>query len=166
MDVTTREDFDAWASARAPSLLRFAFLVTGEQQTAEDAVQSALTTALEKWARVSRVGDIETYVRRMVVNAHISRWRRSGRRESPVAQPRLPNAPDRADAVATRDTLWQACAALPVRQRTALVLRYYEDLDYPEIARILDCAEATARSHVHRGLATLRSDLAREDFHG
>ncbi len=158
--------YDVWASARVPALLRFAHLVIGDQQAAEDAVQSALTSALEKWDRVSRAHDPDTYVRRMVVNAHVSAWRRAGRREIPVAEPVLPHLADAADGVVSAGSLWQACARLPGRQRAALVLRYYEDLDYAEIAQILDCAEPTARSHVHRALAALRAELDQEDFHG
>jgi len=44
-----------------------------------------------------------------------------------------------------------------------VVLRFYEDLDYPEIAAVLDVSEATARSHVHRGLAALRVELERQE---
>ena len=75
--------FDEWVAARAPSLLRFAYVVTGSQHAAEDAVQDALARACERWARVGRTLDPDTYVRRMIVNAHISRRRRT-RRESPV----------------------------------------------------------------------------------
>ena len=165
MDETTQESFDSWATPRAPALLRFAYLVTGDQHAAEDAVQAALASAFETWPRVRSADNPDGYVRRMIVNAHVSRWRRFGRRESPVPDVHLPDVPDRADGVASSAAVWAACADLPVKQRAAIVLRYYEDLDYAEIARVLDCAEATARSHVHRALATLRTGLDREDFH-
>jgi RNA polymerase sigma factor (sigma-70 family) len=51
---------------------------------------------------------------------------------------------------------------LPDRQRAAVVLRFYEDLSYAEIADLLHCAEATARSSVHRALATLKATLSKE----
>jgi DNA-directed RNA polymerase specialized sigma24 family protein len=41
-------------------------------------------------------------------------------------------------------------------QRAAVVLRFYRDLTFAEVANILGCGEATARSHVHRAVATLR----------
>ena len=53
--------FDAWAEARVTALLRFAYLVTGSQHAAEDAVQSALTRACEKWSRVRRADDPDAY---------------------------------------------------------------------------------------------------------
>jgi len=151
--------FDAWVEARVAALLRFAYLVTGSQQAAEDAVQSALVTACEKWTRVSGRDDPDAYVRRMVVNAHISAWRRSGRRESPVAEVRDATVADPARAVVEQDAVWRMCAGLPPQQRAAVVLRYYEDLEYAEIAAILGVAEPTARSHVHRALAALRREL-------
>ena len=158
-----RPAFDDWVAARGPSLLRFAYVVTGSQHAAEDAVQDALARACERWSKVSRTMDPDTYVRRMIINAHISRWRRT-RRESPVevvlaADPQ----PDHADRLGADDAVWAVCRTLPPRQRAAVVLRFYEDLDYPEIAAVLGCSEVTVRSHVHRALAALRARLTEED---
>ena len=109
-----------------------------------------------------RTTDPDAYVRRMVVNAHVSAWRRSGRRElvgrrgarHVVADPPTASPP------ATRSG---GCAALPPQQRAAVVLRYYEDLEYAEIAAILGVAQATVRSHVHRALAAMRDRAGRTD---
>lgn len=155
-------DFASWAEARAASLLRFAYLVTGSQHAAEDAVQSALVRVCEKWSRICRSDDPDAYVRRMVVNAHISAWRRSGRRESPVALVRDATAADPVQAVVESDAVWRMCTDLPPQQRAAVVLRFYEDLDYAEIAPILGVTETTVRSHVHRALAALRRGLQAE----
>ncbi len=160
--------FDDWVAARSAALLRFAYLLTGSQSEAEDAVQSALERALARWQHVSRVDDPETYVRRMIVNEHISLWRRWRRRVSPVAVVRESNVvaggpTDPAEVVASTDVVRRLCAQLPPAQRAAVVLRFYQDLDYREIAALLGCAEATARSHVHRALHALRRELAEED---
>jgi RNA polymerase sigma-70 factor (sigma-E family) len=158
--------FDEWVEARVAALLRFAYLVTGSQHAAEDAVQSALTRVCEKWSRVRRTTDPDAYVRRMVVNAHVSAWRRSGRRELAVAEVRDTETSDHAVAIATGDAVWRVCATLPPQQRAAVVLRFYEDLEYAEIAAVLGVAQATARSHVHRALAAMRSELEQEDHDG
>jgi RNA polymerase sigma-70 factor (sigma-E family) len=155
--------FDDWVEARVAGLLRFAYLVTGSQPAAEDAVQSALERACRRWSRVRRADDPDAYVRRMVVNAHVSEWRRGARRESPVAEVRLTEEADPADAVSRTDAVWRVCSALPPQQRAAVVLRYYEDLDYSEIAGILGVAEPTVRSHVHRALTALRGELERQE---
>lgn len=155
-------DFEAWAQARVAALLRFAYLVTGSQHAAEDAVQDALTKACAAWSRVGRTGDTDAYVRRMVVNAHVSRWRRSGRREVAVAAVR-DTAVDATGAVDEADAVWRLCSGLPRQQRAAVVLRFYEDLEYAEIAALLGCSETTVRSHVHRALTALRAELTRQE---
>lgn len=162
-DAAAGPGFDEWVEARVAALLRFGYLVTGSQQAAEDAVQSALVRACEKWSRVRRTDDPDAYVRRMVVNAHVSAWRRAGKRESPVAAVHDRAVGDPAEVVARGDAVWRMCAALPPQQRAAVVLRYYEDLEYGEIAAILGVAEPTVRSHVHRALAALRRELEAEE---
>lgn len=156
------DDFETWVSSRVPALLRYALLVTGNSEDAQDVVQDALAAAWTKWPRVRESRDVDAYVRRMIANANISRWRRSRRREI-----LMPDPPSRefthaaielaGPASPADDPMWTACLSLPRRQRAALVLRFYEDLSFAEIAEILDCREATARSHVHRGLAALRA---------
>ncbi len=157
-------DFDSWVAARGAELLRFAYVVTGSQVAAEDALQTALAKAYERWSRVSTVDNPDAYVRRMIVNAHVSWWRRYRRRESPSdAFEVVDLVDDPADRWSTTDIVWQACLELPPRQRVAVVLRFYEDLPYAEIAQVMKCAEPTARSYVHRGLATLRLAIEEED---
>jgi RNA polymerase sigma-70 factor (sigma-E family) len=163
------DSFDAWVVARSPALLRFAFVLTGNQQSAEDALAGALATAYERWNRVSGMGDRDAYVRRVLVNAHISWWRRFRRREVPVADVRSDprdaggHAPDPAHRVSDVDLVRRLCATLPPRQRAAVVLRFYEDLRFAEIAGLLDCSEATVRSYVHRALGSLRTLIEAQD---
>lgn len=156
-DVT----FEEWVAARGQTLLRFAYLVTGDRNAAEDAVQDALVSACARWTRIRTADDPEAYVRRMIANAHISWWRRVTRRESPVAEVRADEPALDPDSAET-EAVWALCATLPRRQRTAVVLRFYEGLTYAEIARILECGEATVRSQVHRALAALRARLESE----
>lgn len=162
--VVTEPDFEQWVSVRVPALLRFAYLVTGSRQAADDVVQSVLTRCFERWSSVRRTDDPDAYVRRMIVNEHVSAWRRWGKRQSPVAEPiRSASAVDPAVGVSEADAVWRVCQALPPRQRAAVVLRFYEDLDHHEIAGILGCAESTVRSQIHRALAALRAELERQE---
>lgn len=167
MPGTSREaragdlEFETWVADRADALLRFGYVLTGDRTMAEDAVQDALTTACAKWPKIRAADDPDAYVRRMIVNAHISWWRRFRRRELPVPDP-MPGALASSDGSADRadaEAVWSLCATLPSKQRAAVVLRYYEGLSYAEIGEVLDCAEATARSRVHRALAELRQTL-------
>ena len=153
-------DFDGWVAARGPALLRLAYTLTGNRADAEDVVQEALARALPRWGRISRVDDVEAYLRRMVVNAHTSWWRRFRRRESPVEQVRdQVVAPPAGLLPDQRAGLWAACQALPEAQRTAVVLRYYEQLEYAEIAELTGVREGSVRSRVSRGLSVLRATL-------
>ena len=161
-------DFDSWVAVRGPALLRLAYALTGNAADAEDVVQEALARALPRWERISRVEDVDAYVRRMVVNAHTSWWRKFRRKESPVAEVRDravgPEGLDRLDQrIDTGAGLWAACSALPEPQRTAVVLRYYEQLEYAEIAELTGVREGSVRSRVSRGLATLRATMGERD---
>jgi RNA polymerase sigma-70 factor (sigma-E family) len=157
-------DFDAWVTANGTALLRFAYAVAGDRGAAEDAVQTSLAKAYGRWPRISRVDDLAGYLRRMILNAHVSWWRRIPRRERPVHTFGMIDlaGPDLAEQVTPSDLVWECCKDLPPRQRAAIVLRFYEDLTYAQIGSVLGCPEATARSHVHRGLVALR--LAIEDL--
>ena len=80
-------DFDEWVAQRGAALLRFAYLLTRDHARAEEAVQDALIAAYSRWTRICRGQDPEAYVRRSIVNADISRWRRFLRRETPTPEP-------------------------------------------------------------------------------
>ncbi|MBM7785886.1 SigE family RNA polymerase sigma factor [Tenggerimyces flavus] len=161
MGETGEVDFSAWVAARGPALLRFAYLVTRDRGRAEEAVQSALAAACPRWARIVRGGAPEAYVRRMVVNTDTTFWRRFRRREVLVSDlsPLAGAAADVSEAVVAEDFAWALVSSLPVRQRAAVVLRYYEGRTDAEIASILSCSEGTVRSQIHRALAALRSRL-------
>jgi len=160
------DDFEAYVAARGQALMRLAYVLTGNESDAQDVVQEALSRALPRWQRIASANDPDAYVRRMVVNAHISWWRKFRRKESPVDEVFLPGthagADDLAVAKAGNEALWAACARLPRDQRVAVVLRYYEQLSFAEIATMTGVAEPTARSRVHRALSTLRTAIALE----
>jgi RNA polymerase sigma-70 factor (sigma-E family) len=151
-----------WVAARGPALQRFAYLVTGSADDAPDLVQEVIANALPRWPSLVARGTAEAYVRRSIVNAAISAWRK-GRRQVLDDALEPPPADDGSQYRADADHAWALCAGLPPQQRAAVVLRYYEDLSYAEISRVLDCPEATARSHVHRALASLRTRLISEE---
>jgi RNA polymerase sigma-70 factor (sigma-E family) len=157
-------DFDTWVSLRGAGLLRFAYLITRDHGRAEEAVQDALVAAYSRWSRIG--ADPDAYVRRCIINADISRWRRFFRRETPVDDPglltgaSLTTSVDHAVEHAEKDAVWTLCASLPTRQRAAVILRYYEGLPDAEIAEILDCSASTVRSQIHRALASLRTTLS------
>jgi RNA polymerase sigma-70 factor (sigma-E family) len=149
-------------AAHAPALLRLAVMLTGGRDDAEDLLQSAFLRAARHGERIAAMGAPAAYLRRVLVNEHVSQGRRSARRVRTVPEVADAVAPDPGDPVAAQDEAWRWLATLGAHQRAVLALRYYEDLPDAEIAELLGCPESTVRSHAHRGLAALRSRLTGE----
>jgi RNA polymerase sigma-70 factor (sigma-E family) len=151
------ERFEDYVAARGHALTRTAYLLTGDHGHAEDLVQAALGRAYLKWSRVSRMDSPDAYVRRIIVNQHISRWRRTRGREALTDS--LPDTPmpDPTASFAAADAVRDVVRGLPPRQRAAVVLRFYQDLPDAEIAALLGCSEATVRSQISRALAAIRA---------
>jgi len=157
-------DFGEWVASRSASLQRFAYLVTGSAADAPDLVQEALLGALPRWESLARRGTAEAYVRRSIVNASVSRWRSNRRTVSVADHDGLePLAGDHAEATTDADEAWRLCLELQPNQRAAVVLRFYEDLSFAQIALVLDCTASTARSHVHRAMSALRERLGEKE---
>lgn len=92
----------------------------------------------------------EAYVRRAIVNEHLS-WRRR-RAASEV----IGDVPDVTIPAYEPDAVWGLLGRLPRRQQVVMVLRYYEDLSDADIAAVLDCAQGTVRSLASRAFEALR----------
>jgi RNA polymerase sigma-70 factor (sigma-E family) len=157
-DAARDADFEAYMSARQPSLLRTAYLLTGDQHTAEDLVQTALAKLYLSWDKVQDRGLMDGYVRRILVNENNSLWRRAWKRRE-VSSDTLP---DHQSVVDTHDdgrsaALWEFVQSLPRKQRAVVVLRYYEDLSEAEVADILGISVGTVKSQASRALAGLRA---------
>lgn len=141
-------------------LFRTAWLLAGgDQEAAEDLLRLVLEDAGRRWGRVCRSGDPECYVRRILANTANDRWRRgAGRPGRPLGPGNAgPVAGGLANAVAEWSLVIRALAGLPPRQRTVVVLRYYEDLSEAEIADVLGCSLWEVKSQASRGLARLRA---------
>lgn len=155
------QEFATFVRANTPALLQTAYLLTGNKNAAEDLVQDTLLRLWPKWELVARADVPLAYVRRSLANGFVNSSRRPWRRE--VAYEVLPEQPDTVDPVREFDDraeLWQRLSQLPARQRTALVLRYFDDLSDEQISEVLGCRDATVRSLISRGLAALRASSA------
>ncbi|HET8560946.1 MAG TPA: SigE family RNA polymerase sigma factor [Marmoricola sp.] len=153
--MSGRDGFEAFVAARQSALLRSAYLVTGHQQDAEDLVQNTLVKAAAVWGRIGH--DPEAYVRRILANENVTRWRRRRWREVTTAE--LPEATrDEADPD-DRLELLRALGALAPRQRAVVVLRYFEDLTERQTAELLGISVGTVKSQARDALARLRERL-------
>lgn len=160
-----RPGFDEFAAARGDALLRVAYLLCGDAHLAEDLVQTVLARAYTKWGRVSAAGRVEAYVKKMIVNEHLSWRRRLSSREVVLAAPE-PGSIGPNDAVVARDEAWRLLATLPRRQRAVLVLRFYEDLSEADTAAAMGVPVGTVKSTVSRGLDRLRVLLGDDEGAG
>lgn len=152
-------EFEQYVRARSGPLVGFAYLLCRDRHLAEDLVQEVLAKAYHRWDRIEAENP-DAYLRKALVWANTSWWRRMSHRERPLdATPDAAGGDDFAQRHAVRDELWALLGTLPRRQRTVLVLRFFEDLDDARIAELMDCSAATVRVHAHRGLAALRDRL-------
>jgi len=141
---------NAYAAHRVP-LLRLALLLTGSREQAEDIVQAVFTAAYGRW---DDIDEPSAYLRRAVVNTSndFHRHRAKARRLTPIPEP--------VTAIPEVDETWAVLIRLPVRQRTVVVLHFYEDQSLADIGRLLGRPAATVRSDLRRALTTLRTELS------
>jgi RNA polymerase sigma-70 factor (sigma-E family) len=150
--------FSAYVATRRPQLFRSACLLCGDVHRAEDIVQDALTRLYAAWDRVSRMDNIDGYVRKIIVNAHYSDRRRPWRRES-AAEPRdIPLEPG--FPVEDADAIRSALGRLPAGQRRVMVLRHIWGLTIEETAAELEISAGTVKSQSADAAAALRRALA------
>ncbi|ANH38013.1 RNA polymerase sigma-E factor [Nocardioides dokdonensis FR1436] len=156
-------EFADFAQAQTPGLLGFAHALTGNPHDAWDLTQETLVRMGERWGR-TRFDEPAAYARTVMTRLNIDRLRRF-RREVLTPGPRREDT--RVQLVGELDAwLVEALATLTPRQRTALALRYVEDLDVRGIAERMGCAEGTVKSHLSRGTERLQEQLgARRPHH-
>jgi RNA polymerase sigma-70 factor (sigma-E family) len=159
-DSRTSDDaaFRDYVLARGTALLRIAVMLTGNRADAEDLVQAALASTYLAWDKINDRAALDAYVRRVMVNTHISWWRRRKLEEFPTDE-----LPDQAVADHARESdlaevVRRALDRLPRRMRAAVMLRYFEDMTEPEIAALLGVSLGTVKSTVSRAVARLRID--------
>lgn len=163
--MSDRRDIEGLAATLGDSLVRLAFVLTGDGDEAQDVVQTVFVKLMS--IDLAAIENPAGYARRAVANEVMTRGRRRAlfRRVAPKLW--ASDQPvDPADSrVVDRQMLLTGLAGLNTRQRTALTLRYLEDYDDQVIAEILDCSPATVRSIAARALTKMRVaiDGAREE---
>jgi len=151
-----RPDFSEFVAARSTALLRTAYLLTGDEATAEDLLQTTLVKCWRSWPRLT--DQPEPYVHAVLVNTFLSWRRRRWHGETPSAA--LPEiaVQDSTGVVDERAAVRVALRRLPPRQRAVVVLRYFDDLSEVDTARLLGVSVGTVKSQSSKALAALRID--------
>jgi RNA polymerase sigma-70 factor (sigma-E family) len=160
--VALDPSFEEFVARRSVSLLRSAYLLTGDRDLAEDLLQVVLVRVGRRWG-VAREAP-HAYAHRVLVNLLHDRRRRLSRRviEAPLAEldGRREPVVDGCDALVDRIALASAVGRLPARQREVVVLRFFADLSVSETAAAMTASEGTVKTHTSRALNALRGALS------
>ena len=151
------DPLDRLMAERGTHLLHAAIALTGSRAEAEDLLQAAVERLLR---RRRPVDDLEAYLRRILYNLAADGWRRRGtwarvRTRAPAGASDVIGT-DPLTTVDLRDALVRALRQLSPRQRTVVVLRYWEQLTQAETAELLGCSEGNVKAMTSRGLSRLR----------
>ncbi len=167
VEAARNGDARAWSAlvrAHLPAMVRLAARLAGAEH-AEDVVQESLITAARIFGRYRPDASLRAFLLGVTAR-HAARWsrgmrRRKAREEVAALEPAPVARPDEtAEAARLAAAVRAALATLPERRRRAVVLRLDGGLSHAEIAQAMGISEATARVHVHKGLAELRARLA------
>jgi RNA polymerase sigma-70 factor, ECF subfamily len=153
--------FEQFYQRELRPVIGLAYALSGSRSAAEDLAQDAFMAAHRNWEKVSQYDKPEAWVRRVVANLSVSRFRKSLSEAKALARMNrhyhvLPELP------AEADEFWGAVRSLPRRQAQAIALHYLEDRPVAEIAEILECSPSTVKVHLHRGRTELASRLGLE----
>ncbi|MDX6228886.1 MAG: hypothetical protein QOI76_2276 [Frankiales bacterium] len=154
MDVEA--DFAGFVASRQRTLLRSAWLLTGDWALAQDLVQTALARAWPHWSRIVAADATDAYVRRVMINTASGWGRRRWRAEIPAGVLPERAAPREESDRDVRLDLVEAIRRLPPRQRAVIVLRFFDDVTEEQAAAILGCSKGTIKSQTSKALAGLR----------
>jgi len=155
-DTSAVMSLDDCFSTRRNDLVKVAFLISGTKELAEDALHDAYVAISRRLLGGAPIDDMYAYSYTVVANK-ARRQSRAGRSRIPLGSESHPADPFA--SADSRSVIASALRRLSKRQRTAVVLRYYSAFEYPEIAKVLRCRPATARSLVHRGLTIMRREM-------
>ena len=147
--------FQAFLDAHADEVLRLLAGLVGRDQ-ADDCFQETFIAALRAYPTLAPESNLRAWVLTIARRKAIDAVRARQRRAVPTAESDLEAWTAPPWEPVEGDGLWGAVGALPVKQRTAVFLRYALDLGYPDVARVLESSEAAARRNVHEGLKKLK----------
>lgn len=159
--MRAREPFERFYEREFRSVVGLAYALSGSRAASEDLAQEAFITAHRNWDRIGAYDKPEAWVRRVVSNLAVSRFRRmkseakaltrlAGHRSEVTVLPALP---------AEAEEFWDEVRRLPRRQSQAIALHYLEDRSIGDIAEILECSPNTVKVHLHKGRNRLADRL-------
>ncbi|MDZ7721576.1 MAG: RNA polymerase sigma factor [candidate division KSB1 bacterium] len=163
-----RKAFDRLVNLYQTPILALTYHVLGDYDEAKDAAQEAFIRAFENISRFKQDSRFSTWLYRIAVNVALDETRRKKRRKTdPLSATKLLKSDAHTETPAQEyeqrqenkeqhKRIFKAMQHLSKQQRTATVLKYFHDKSYKDIADILNCSQATARTHVFRALQHMK----------
>ena len=154
---------------RGPALFGYAYVLTGDRDSAEDLLQDALVRTFRSGRALGDINTAHAYVKRAIATAFIDGGRRARTRPRSAGidvhdRPAIAAVPDPAGAVGDALDLRAALLTLPPRERACVVLRYLEDMTVAGVAGALGLAEGTVKRYLADGVARPRAAAPGVEF--
>ncbi|HET7011866.1 MAG TPA: sigma-70 family RNA polymerase sigma factor [Anaerolineales bacterium] len=162
-------DVEALVREYARPIHAYLWRLTGDAQVAEDCLQDTFLRAVRAAASGTQVAQPRAWLYAVATNSARDHARKASRRlqrEQLLDSDLVDRSDAPPEAAARSDQLRRVADAvrrLPPKQRAALLMRKYQELDYDEVAAALDCSPATARANVYQALRRLRAWLSDEE---
>ena len=154
MDTAAHGSFDGWYRSEHPRVLALLTVAAGDADVGREITSEAFVRALERWDRVEAMDSPAAWTYRVGVNLLHRRLRRAAFERRVFRDRPPPAAPP-----AVESELWDAVRALPLRQRTAVALRYVCDLPQDEIASVMHVAVGTVSATLTAARRRLAAEL-------
>ena len=163
--------FDRIMEYYYPKVLRMAYLISGSYADSEDIVQETFVLC---WTNRRKIKDPESFGSRIYRTLTREAWRfcRKHRKEQPVEavygeeEPQSGSVLEEVMKRSRDQELYRAVRNLPVKQRTAVVLYYFNRMSAKEIAQIMGCLEGTVKSRLYTARENLKKELTKEQNTG
>ncbi len=162
--MVTRPDFETLVEQYSGELCSYLWRLTGDEADARDCLQDTFLRAFRAYDHLEDYSKLRAWLYKIATNNVRTQHARDHRRRSePLLEP-IASGEKAVDVQVMENTqlaaVKQAVMKLPVRQRAALMMRKYQELEYAEIAEALDCSEDSARANVYQALKKLRQQFA------
>ena len=159
------ESFENFYQREFRDVVGLAYALSGSRFGAEDLAQEAFIKAHERWDRISGYDKPGAWVRRVVANLAVSRFRRRSAEKKALSRLAGERQQGISDLEPEDEEFWQMVRDLPKRQAQATALFYVEDRSVADIAEILECSSSTAKVHLFRARQALATKLGLEVGH-
>ena len=164
--MSLKPNFETLVDVHSAEIFAYLWRMFRETTDAEDCLQETFLRAYRAYPQLGSEANHRAWLYKIATNTartHLKRQKRVAERTADLDPELLHDGPSLAEQIDRRQILAavaHAVDALPYQQRTALIMRKYQELNYATIAAALNCSEAAARANVYQALKKLRAQFA------